>query len=86
MGQIPVDGRAAWKSPVRLAENPRRTEETIRQLARPLQPRMLARYAYICAQARRDAIGNLERPQAPARPDFEQESPQSADSGEPVLN
>ncbi len=74
----------------RLAENPAVSEETIRQLAGHVSPRMLARYAHIRAQARRDAIATLELPQVPARPDFEgdspQNSPQSADSGESALN
>jgi integrase len=45
----------------RLAENPKVSEETIRQLAGHVSPRMLARYAHIRAQARRDAIATLER-------------------------
>jgi integrase len=49
----------------RLAENPKVSEETIRQLAGHVSPRMLARYAHIRAQARRDAIATLERPEAP---------------------
>jgi integrase len=44
----------------RLAENPAVSEETIRQLAGHVSPRMLARYAHIRAQARRDAIAALE--------------------------
>jgi integrase len=44
----------------RLAENPRVSEETIRQLAGHVSPRMLARYAHIRAEARRDAIATLE--------------------------
>lgn len=44
----------------RLAENPNVSEETIRQLAGHVSPRMLARYAHIRAQARRDAIATLE--------------------------
>jgi integrase len=43
-----------------LAENPQVSEETIRQLAGHVSPRMLARYAHIRAQARRDAIATLE--------------------------
>jgi hypothetical protein len=74
----------------RLAENPAVSEETIRQLAGHVSLRMLARYAHILAQARRDAIATLERPQVLTKPDFEgespQKSPQSADSGSPVLN
>jgi integrase len=68
----------------RLAENPAVSEETIRQLAGHISPRMLARYAHIRARARREAIATLERSQAPTRSDFEgespQKSPQSADS------
>ena len=45
----------------RLAENPAVSEETIRQLAGHVSPRMLGRYAHIRAQARRDAIATLER-------------------------
>ena len=44
----------------RLAENPTVSEETIRQLAGHVSPRMLARYAHIRVQARRDAIATLE--------------------------
>ena len=44
----------------RLAENPSISEETIRQLAGHVSPRMLARYAHIRAAARRDAIAALE--------------------------
>jgi integrase len=44
----------------RLAENPAVSEETIRQLAGHVSPRMLSRYAHIRAQARRDAIASLE--------------------------
>ncbi len=58
----------------RLAENPRVSEETIRQLAGHVSPRMLARYAHIRAQARRDAIAALERPQGA---DFASGSPQN---------
>jgi hypothetical protein len=36
------------------------SEETIRQLAGHVSRRMLARYAHIRAQARRDAIATLE--------------------------
>jgi integrase len=45
----------------RLAENPKVSEETIRQLAGHVSPRMLARYAHIRVQAWRDAIATLER-------------------------
>ena len=61
----------------RLAETPNISEETIRQLAGHVSPRMLARYAHIRAQARRDAIATLERPEAPARANFEAGSPQN---------
>lgn len=44
----------------RLAENPKISEETIRQLAGHVSPRMLARYAHIRSQARRDAIATLD--------------------------
>ena len=44
----------------RLAENPTISEETIRQLAGHVSPRMLARYAHIRAAARRAAIATLE--------------------------
>jgi hypothetical protein len=61
----------------RLAENSNISEETIRQVAGHVSPRMLSRYAHIRAQARRDAIAMLEGR------DFEahspQKSPQSAD-------
>jgi len=45
----------------RLAENPNISEETIRQLAGHVNQRMLARYAHIRVQARRDAIATLDR-------------------------
>lgn len=74
----------------RLAENPKISEETIRQLAGHVSPRMLARYAHIRAQARRDAIATLESPVAAPRADFEgeypQKSPQLDDRREPLLN
>jgi integrase len=44
----------------RLAENPVVSEETIRQLAGHVSPRMLGRYAHIRAAARRAAISSLE--------------------------
>jgi integrase len=44
----------------RLAENPNVSEETIRQLAGHVSPRMLARYAHIRTAARRAAIATLE--------------------------
>jgi integrase len=50
----------------RLAENSSVSEETIRQLAGHVSPKMLSRYAHIRAQARRDAISTLEsRKEAP---------------------
>ena len=71
----------------RLAENPKVSEETIRQLAGHVSPRMLARYAHIRAQARREAIATLERPEIA---DFDagspQNPPQSADSREALPN
>jgi integrase len=74
----------------RLAENPVVSEETIRQLAGHVSPRMLARYAHIRAQARRDAIATLEPQGMAERAKIEAESPQnppqSADSGKPLLN
>ncbi|MBV8361442.1 MAG: hypothetical protein JO189_26425 [Deltaproteobacteria bacterium] len=70
-----------------LAENPKVSEEMIRQLAGHVSPRMLARYAHIRAQARRDAIATLERSEVA---EFEAESPQnppqSADSSETLPN
>jgi integrase len=62
----------------RLAENPTVSEETIRQLAGHVSPRMLKRYAHIRAQARRDAIATLEPSKAPSGADFEGESPQKS--------
>jgi integrase len=71
----------------RLAENPKISEETIRQLAGHVSPRMLARYAHIRAQARRDAIASLEQS---ASIGFEAESPQnppqSSGSHETLVN
>src|SRR5271156_1674435 len=69
----------------RLAENPTVSEETIRQLAGHVSPRMLARYAHIRAQARRDAIATLE-PDVPAnhsgpKNGSPQKSPQSPANG-----
>ncbi len=74
----------------RLAENPAVSEETIRQLAGHVSPRMLARYAHIRAQARRDAIATLE-PQTMAETakieaGSPQNPPQSADNGKALLN
>jgi integrase len=54
----------------RLAENSKVSEETIRQLAGHVSPLMLARYAHIRAQARRDAIATLERPGGAQTTDF----------------
>jgi integrase len=75
----------------RLAENSKVSEETIRQLAGHVSPRMLARYAHIRAQARRDAIATLERSVDRAQTtDFEadgaQNWAQSKDSSEPLAN
>lgn len=74
----------------RLAESPAISEETIRQLAGHVSPRMLARYAHIRAQARRDAIATLE-PQAMAETakieaGSPQNPPQSSDNGAALLN
>jgi integrase len=54
----------------RLAENPAVSAETIRQLAGHVSEKMLARYAHIRVQARRDAIATLER-ETGSRPPFE---------------
>jgi integrase len=75
----------------RLAENPAVSEETIRQLAGHVSPRMLGRYAHIRVQARRAAIASLEEAgQAETSADFvsgrAQNWAQSADSSKPVLN
>ena len=75
----------------RLAENPTVSEETIRQLAGHVSPRMLSHYAHIRAQARRAAIAALEGPPDEAKAaDFEghspQKSPQSMESAKPILN
>ena len=45
----------------RLAENPAVSEETIRQLAGHVNPKMLRRYAHIRVAARRAAIATLEQ-------------------------
>jgi integrase len=68
----------------RLAENPAVAEETIRQLAGHISPRMLARYAHIRVQARRAAIATLEPRCEPASSegDSPQNPPQSPDDGE----
>lgn len=65
----------------RLSENPAVSEETIRQLAGHVSPKMLSRYAHIRAQARRDAIATLE-PEGES-PQF---PPQSPIDAKPVLN
>lgn len=74
----------------RLAENPTISEETIRQLAGHVSPRMLARYAHIRVQARRDAIATLEPQDGAKRAgidgDYPQNPPQSGDGAKPVLN
>ena len=74
----------------RLAENPAISEETIRQLAGHVSPRMLARYAHIRTQARRDAIATLECPVTAERAIFKGHSPQNPpqleNGGKPVLN
>jgi integrase len=75
----------------RLAENPKVSEETTRQLAGHVSPRMLARYAHIRAQDRRDAIATLERsaeaaPAADFTVDRAQKWAQSKDSAEPLPN
>jgi hypothetical protein len=67
------------------------SEETIRQLAGHVSPRMLARYAHIRAQARRDAIATLERSADEAQTtdfagDEAQNWAQSKDSSEPLVN
>jgi integrase len=63
----------------RLAENPKVSEETIRQLAGHVSPRMLARYAHIRALARRDAIATLEQAEIAY---FEAGSPQNPPQSE----
>jgi integrase len=74
----------------RLAENPNVSEETIRQLAGHVSPRMLARYAHIRIQARRAAIAGLERPEEVEAADFGSESPQispqAGESAKPAIN
>jgi integrase len=62
----------------RLAENPAVAEETIRQLAGHVSPRMLGRYAHIRAAARRAVIATLEPSPEPGRSESgEQDSPQN---------
>jgi integrase len=74
----------------RLAENPTVSEETIRQLAGHVSPRMLARYAHIRAKARREAIATLEGSKAEASTNFvggsPQNPPQSWDIADRFLN
>ncbi len=75
----------------RLAENPGISEETIRQLAGHVSPRMLAQYAHIGAQARRDAIVTLEQVvdgahRALSGNESTQIPPQSQIDDEPLLN
>jgi integrase len=75
----------------RLAENPAVSEETIRQLAGHVNPRMLGRYAHIRAEARRAAIASLEPAvegvkQADFKGDGAQNWAQSADLDKPLLN
>jgi integrase len=71
----------------RLAENPAISEETIRQLAGHVSPRMLAHYAHIRVQARRAAIASLEGPESAGfEADSPQKSPQSADQAKSLLN
>lgn len=65
----------------RLAENPGVSEETIRQLAGHVSPKMLSRYAHIRAEARRAAIATLE-PEG----DSPQFPPQSPIDVKPLLN
>src|SRR5262249_42451819 len=63
----------------RLAENPTVSEETIRQLAGHVNPKMLGRYAHIRVEARRAAISTLERTELKSgeREDPPQNPPQS---------
>jgi integrase len=68
----------------RLAENPAVSEETIRQLAGHVSPKMLGRYAHIRAHARRAAIATLETADFSA--DGAQNWAQSADSPKPLFN
>ena len=74
----------------RLIENPSLSEETIRQLAGHVTPRMLARYAHIRAKARRDAIATLDASEARAKVNSAGGSPQnpphSGDDERRVLN
>ena len=61
----------------RLAENPTDSEETIRQLASHVSPRMLARYAHIRARARREVAPTLEGSEAEPSTNFVRGSPQN---------
>jgi integrase len=75
----------------RLAENPGVSEETIRQLAGHVSPRMLARYAHIRAEARRAAIATLESSAEQIKPndlvpDAGQKLARWTDTTKPVLN
>ena len=76
------DGRHTFIT--RLAENPSVSIETVKQLAGHVDPRMLGRYAHIRVQARRDAIATLETPISGR--ERLQNSLQSADGDEPVIN
>ncbi len=68
-------------SVTRLAENPAVAEETIRQLAGHISPRMLARCAHIRLQARRAAIATLEpRAETASLASSEGDSRHSADN------
>jgi hypothetical protein len=60
----------------RLAENPAISEETIRQLAGHVSPRMMSRYAHIRTKARREAIATLEVDAGRADSSVEAGSPQ----------
>jgi integrase len=69
----------------KLCENPIVSEEVIRQLAGHVSPRMMARYAHIRTQARRDAIATLDNPQ---NADFDADRVQNRaqfESNEPPL-
>lgn len=74
----------------KLATNPAISEETIRQLAGHVSPRMLGRYAHIRAQARRDAIATLEAVRSPADAEISidraHNRSQSNNDSEPLLN
>jgi integrase len=75
----------------RLAENPAVSEETIRQLAGHVSPRMLGRYAHIRSQARKAAIATLESVAGVIKPgDFQADGAQKwahpAEEGKAVLN